>query len=427
MEFTRKNFIKTSYSIHIIRFLSEKDIFTVRMQAFIFNFLTLTLGTDYTEGDLKITFSAQTPHDQEERHMDANAAFFAQYLQSYEPYKKTWNYEDSCVLVGAIDLFYATGNPLYRDFVLGYLSRFVKEDGSIPNFDLKAYSIDNVAPGRALFFALTETGDPRYEQAIRFHAQRLSGHPRCECGNYWHKEIYPDQIWLDGLYMAQPFRALYAAKYGDQEAASDIRKQFENVRKYLWNEKKGLYYHACDTKKVQPWADPETGCSHNFWLRSMGWYLMALIDCADFLGQRFPSERAVLEGLLREAVSGILRWQDKETGLFYQVIDRADVPGNYLETSGSAMVLYALLKGTRLGVLDQQLREGALNAMSALTRIQLKQDGEGLWHLNGICKVAGLGPGEKRDGSVEYYLSEPIAADDAKGVGPYMMAVSETY
>ena len=361
--------------------------------------------------------------------MDGNAAYFSQYLKDYTPYKKTWNYEDSCVLVGAIDLYEATGEALYRDFVLSYLSRFVKEDGSIPNFDLKAWSIDNVAPGRALFFALDETGDDRYQKAIRFHEERLSAHPRCACGNFWHKEIYPDQVWLDGLYMAQPFRALYAARYRDGAVADDIVRQFENVRRLLYCEEKCLYYHACDTAKAQFWADPETGCSPNFWLRSMGWYLMALIDCADFLGEAFSARRAVLAGLLQEAVNGILRFQDRETGLFYQVIDRAEAPGNYLETSGSAMVLYAILKGCRLGVLDGELRDGALTALENLRDKYLHRDEAGRWHLGGICKVAGLGPANKpeRDGSVRYYLSEPVVEDDAKGTGPYMMAVSEQY
>lgn len=361
--------------------------------------------------------------------MDRNAAFFAQYLQEYTPYKKTWNYEDSCVLVGAIDLYEVTREPLYRDFVLSYLSRFVLEDGSIPNFETNAYSIDNVAPGRALFFALRETGDERYEKAIRFHEERLSGHPRCACGNYWHKEIYPDQVWLDGLYMAQPLRALCAAREQDSAIADDVVSQFENVRRLLYCEEKGLYYHACDTARKQFWADPETGCSPNFWLRSMGWYLMALADCADFLGDGFSAQKAVLTGLLREAVSGILRWQDKETGLFWQVIDRADAPGNYLETSGSSMVLYAILKGCRLGYLDGDLKEGALLALKNLTDKYLRQDESGKWHLGGICKVAGLGPASNpaRDGSVAYYLSEPVVEDDAKGVGPYMMVISEGY
>ncbi len=359
--------------------------------------------------------------------MDQNTAFFTQYLKAYTPYKKSWNYEDSCVLVGAVDLYEATGESQYRDFVLSYLSRFVQADGSIPNFDLKAYSIDNVAPGRALFFALRETGDERYEKAIRFHEDRLCTHPRTKDGNFWHKEIYPEQVWLDGLYMAQPFRALYAEKYGDESVAKDIAAQFTNVRRLLYNEKTGLYYHACDTAKVQFWADKETGCSPNYWLRSMGWYLMALCDCADFLGDAFPGEKAVLTGLLQEAVRGILPYADKETGLYYQVIDRSDVPGNYLETSGSAMVLYTLLKGTRLGLLDKALRPGALNALKNLTERELKQDDSGLWHLGGICKVAGLGPASNptRDGSVRYYLSEPVVEDDAKGAGPYMMAVSE--
>ena len=352
--------------------------------------------------------------------------FAAQYLEHYQPYKPYWNYEDGCVLLGCIDLYRATGKEPLRDFVLRYLEKVITPDGVITYFPADKYNIDSINCGRALFFAYDETGDERYRKAADFLSERLKTHPRCECGNYWHKEIYPEQIWLDGLYMAQPFRVAYDMRWGGMQDAPDIVRQFANVRRYLYNPEKRLYYHACDMAKRQPWADPETGCSPNFWLRSMGWYLMALIDSADLMEEQLYEHYRALVDLFREALPGIAAWADPLTGLYYQVIDRADVKDNYLETSGSAMVIYATLKGVRLGLLDEDTYlPAARKAFENLTDTMLRQDEDGLWHLHGICAVAGLGPGEKRDGSVAYYLSEPVVADDAKGVGPYLMALSE--
>ena len=358
--------------------------------------------------------------------MEAARAFIGQYLDRYQDYKTYWNYEDGCVLLGCADLFAVCGEKAYRDFVLRYLERRVAEDGTIPTYPEDKYNIDSTNCGKVLFFALDETGDLRYRRAADYLMSRLATHPRCACGNFWHKEIYPEQIWLDGLYMAQPFRVEYDMRFGGKKDASDVAGQFLNVRKYLFDEEKKLYYHACDLAKKQPWANRETGRSPNFWLRSMGWYLMALIDCVDKMDEQLYEHYRALIDLFREAVSGITPYADPATGLYYQVIDRADVAGNYLETSGSAMVIYALLKGVRLGVLDgEKYQASALKAFESLTAQKLARDEKGLYHLNGICAVAGLGPGEKRDGSVAYYLSEPVVADDAKGVGPYMMALSE--
>ena len=358
--------------------------------------------------------------------MDGVNAFLTHYLKEYQPYKRYWNYEDGCVLKGCADLYRAVGDPACRDFVLDYLGRFVEPDGSIPNFPLDSYNIDSINCGKALFFALDETGDERYRAAADFHAKRLLDHPRCACGNFWHKEIYPEQIWLDGLYMAQPFRVEYDMRFGGKREAADVANQFKNVRAHLYVPEKGLYVHACDMARQQPWADRATGKSPNFWLRSMGWYLMALVDCVELMDEQLYEHWRALADLLREAVEGIVRWRDPETGLYFQVIDRGDVEGNYTETSGSAMVLYALMKGVRLGVLDgEKYLDMALKGFERLTALKLRRGDDGEWHLNDICKVAGLGPGEKRDGSVAYYLSEPRVADDAKGVGPWMMALAE--
>ena len=355
--------------------------------------------------------------------MNQVKTFFQQYLSGYKPYKTYWNYEDGCVLKGCIDLYAATGDDEYRRFVLDYLNRYVAADGSIPNYELRQYNIDSINSGKALFFGLDETGDERYLKAIEFHMQRLKEHPRCACGNFWHKSIYPDQIWLDGLYMAQPFYMAYETRFGKLANAADITDQYANVRKYLFNEEKQLYYHACDTARIQPWANRETGCSANFWLRSMGWYVMSLIDCIDLCSEMLYEHYRLLIDLFREAVSGILRYQDESTGLFWQVIDHGHNPDNYLETSGSAMIAYALLKGMRLGVLNgEKYGPVSRRVFESLAEHKLTAGEDGL-HLGDICAVAGLS--DTRDGSVAYYLSEPRVNDDSKGVGPFMMAYAE--
>ena len=347
-------------------------------------------------------------------------AYTKAFLAAYTPYKMYWNYEDGCVLKGCIDAYKATGDKEYRDFVLKYLKTYVTPEGEIPNYEVRQYNIDSINCGKALFFALEETGDERYRKAIEYHMKRLGEHPRCACNNFWHKETYPNQVWLDGLYMAQPFYMEYEVKFDGLKKVDDILAQFANVRKYLYDADKGLNYHAWDEAKIQPWCNKETGLSPNFWLRSTGWYLMALVDCIGLYGDES------LKAIFQESIDGVLRYQDADTGLFYQVIDHAEVEGNYTETSGSAMVAYALLKGVRLGVLDagKYLPIG-LRVFESLAENKLKTNAEGKVELTDICWVAGLGPGEKRDGSVAYYLSEPRVSDDSKGVGPFMMAWSE--
>lgn len=359
----------------------------------------------------------------EETDMDVRA-YLKDYLAGYKHYKPYWNYEDGCVLLGCIDLYEATGDPLYRDFVLAYLREAVTPAGEIPNYEFSQYNIDSINSGKALFFAWKETGDDRYRKAIELHMQRLREHPRCACGNFWHKSLYPQQIWLDGLYMAQPFYMAYEKECDGWAQVEDIVNQFRNVRKYLFCPEKGLYYHACDTIKAQPWANKETGCSPNFWLRSMGWYLMALVDCLDIMGSETAGYEE-LRGLFREAVAGIRRYAEPVTGMFYQVIDHGENPENYLETSGTAMVAYACMKGARLGLLEGDAKAAGRKAFESLLDKKLVQGTDGKTHLTDICWVAGLGPGEKRDGSVAYYLSEPRVNDDSKGVGPFMMAYAE--
>ena len=353
--------------------------------------------------------------------------WFKEYLAKYQHYKTYWNYEDGCVLKAAVDLYKATGDADYRQFVLDYVSLYVKEDGSIPNYEMSQYNSDSINAGKALFFALEETGDARYRKAIEFHMQRLREHPRCQCGSFWHKQLYPNQVWLDGLFMVEPFYMEYEMKFGGMEKVADIVRQFRNVRQHLWNGEKGLNYHAWDESRQMFWADKETGLSANFWLRSTGWYLMALVDTIGNCREELYEHYRALVDIFRESLTGLLRYQ-AEDGLFYQVIDHPEAEGNYTETSGSSMVAYALMKGVRLGILDpEKYLPIGQKVFEAIVNTKMKPEEDGVTRLTDICWVAGLGPEKnpQRDGSVAYYLSEPKKSDDAKGVGPFIMAYSE--
>lgn len=346
------------------------------------------------------------------------------YLSQYQDYKPYWNYEDGCVLIGSMRMYEATGDSAYSEYVRDYLLRRVAADGTIPTYEVRQYNIDSINSGKTLFFAEQHWPDPRWRPAIEYHMQRLSGHPRCQNGSFWHKEIYPWQVWLDGLYMALPFYMAYEMRYGGMRQVKDIMLQFDNVAALLYDHNKKLSYHGWDESRQMYWADPETGLSQNFWLRAMGWYLMAMVDCLEALDEQLFEHHMALREQFKRAAQGIVTYQH-QSGLFYQLIDLSDEPGNYLETSGSAMVAYALMKGARIGVLnDEKYAPLGRKALDALVRdkLTLSQNGG---QLNDICLVAGLGGEGRRDGSVAYYLSEPRVADDAKGVGPFMMAYAE--
>ncbi len=351
--------------------------------------------------------------------------YIKEYLKSYNNYKEYWNYEDGLILSGCVQMYKATGEEMYKEFILKYMDYFINEDGTINRFEKEKYNIDSINAGKVLFFLYTETKKEKYYKAIETLVDQLKDHPRTGCNNFWHKKIYPNQIWLDGLYMAQPFYMQYETEFNKKENYNDILNQFNNVRKYIFNEEKQLYYHAYDEAKVQLWADPVTGLSQNFWLRSMGWYLMALIDTIDVISDEIFEHYYRLRELFKEATKGILKYQDKQTKLFYQVIDKSEVEGNYTETSGSLMVAYSIMKACRLGILSREKYETiGEEIFDAVVKEKLITTDDKIY-LKDICQVAGLGPNEERNGSVEYYLSEKIVCDDAKGVGPFMMAYAE--
>lgn len=337
-----------------------------------------------------------------------------------------WNYEDGCVLIGAQAMYEATGDEYFYNSIRNFIDRYVSEDG-ILYYDAQEYNIDKIPSGRVLYMLYQKTGKEVYRNAIELLMNQLRTHPRTKCGNFWHKKIYPYQIWLDGLYMGMPFYMMYENAFGGQKHYGDIIAQFQNVRKYLYDEETHLYYHAYDEKKELFWADRKTGRSANFWSRALGWYLMALADCYELMPASQTAYGTILSTLWKEAIDGVLEYQDKESGLFYQLTALPNQEGNYLETSASAMIAYSILKGCRLMVLpkEEYLARGEGILIALETRMFTIRHRK--LHLENMCVGAGLGPSDnrKRDGSIAYYLAEGVVLDEQKGTGAAMMAYSE--
>ena len=334
-----------------------------------------------------------------------------------------WNYIDGCMLNALLTLSDITGEALFADFVETFVDSFVGEDGAIRTYDPSKYNLDDINEGRVLFPLYAKTKNEKYRLAADRLAEQLQHQPRTFEGNFWHKRIYPDQVWLDGIYMAQPFRALYARELGDKDY-TDIVQQIETVRARMYDPEKGLYYHGYDASKTIFWADPVTGCSKSFWLRAMGWFATALVDLLEIVDD--PGARARLRPIFTELMEGVARYADEETGLYYQVVDQGGRAGNYLETSGSSMMAYAMLKGARLGVLGPEYAQLGRKTFDGILRRYFRAEGEDV-ELGGICLVAGLGPADdlRRDGSYQYYISEPVVKNDAKGVAPLVMCYTE--
>ena len=352
--------------------------------------------------------------------------YFKDFLKNFTPYQGFWCYEDGVILKGAVDLYEVTGDEFYWDFLEKYLYDFVDVEGNLKGYKMDEYNIDHINPGKALFFAFEKTKDERFMKAIEKQMDQVRSHPRIPAGNFWHKNRYPHQVWLDGLYMALPFYTEYENKYNGHKGYEDIYNQFISVRDTLRDAQTGLYYHAYDDSKSMFWADSETGLSANFWLRAQGWLLMALVDVIDKMSETIFEYYKGLIDLAKATINDILPFQDEETGMWWHVIDQGGREGNYVEVSGSAMVVYAILKGIRLNILDDSLKDVAIRAFEGILKTHGYEE-DGKLHIGGIVCVAGLGEfdGIKRDGSYEYYISEAVVADEAKAIGPLMSAYAE--
>ncbi len=355
-------------------------------------------------------------------------SFIAQHPDSIvyadEAKSKRWNYEQGLMLESFYQMYQHTGDKRYAQYLKKNLDHYIGQDGAISTYKLTEFNIDNITPGVAVLRAYDLFKDLRYRSAADTLRRQLSLHPRTSEGGFWHKKIYPNQMWLDGLYMGEPFYCMYSVMAGDTAAFNDIARQFLLIEKHLKDPKTGLYYHGWDESKKMGWADATNGRSPNFWGRSMGWYAMALVDVLD----TFPKEhlkRKQLEQLFSEYMSAVLRIREPKSLLWYQVLDRAGSDGNYPEASASAMFVYAMTKGVNKGYLPNEYRAAAAASYEAILKRLVTVDAQGIVSLHDVVKVSGLGGNPYRDGSYEYYISEPKRTNDFKGYGPLMLAAIE--
>ena len=343
---------------------------------------------------------------------------------------RRWDYTAGVVL-GAIErVGLARRDTAMLAYVKRNMDRFVDADGTIGGgYELGEFNIDAIAQGRLLFGLHARTKDARYRKAADVLRDQLRRQPRTAEGGYWHKQIYPQQMWLDGLFMGQPFYAQYAKEYGEPAAFDDIARQFLLVARHTRDPRTSLMYHAWDAARAQPWADKQTGLSQNFWGRAMGWYVVGVVETLDHFPPNHPDRAAIIQ-TLRDAAEGIARVQDPVTGLWWDVLDQPNRAGNYLEASASSMFAYALAKGARLGYLDARYRAVAQRGFDGLLRNLVRENADGTVSLTNVVQVSGLGgnpraDGSTRDGSFGYYVSEPVVTDDYKGVGPFILAALE--
>ncbi len=338
-----------------------------------------------------------------------------------------WNYIDGCMIKALLEIYQVTNEKKYYDFADAYIDHRVTEGGDIKGYSVEEYNLDNINAGKTLFSLYALNGKEKYRKALDLIYSQVQGQPRTQEGNFWHKKIYPNQVWLDGMYMGQPFYMEYETEFNDRKHYADIFSQFSNVVKYMKDGETGLYYHGYDASRTAFWCDKETGLSKNFWLRAIGWYAMALLDTVSVCrpGAEFQAECDNLKKTFRDLMDSMLKFQDG-SGLWYQLPALGGKEPNYLEASGSAIMAYSLLKGVRYGLLPESYRDYGIKAFHGICDKYLKEK-DGHLSLGGICLVAGLGPenNPRRDGTFEYYMSEPIVEDDAKGVGPLLLAYTE--
>jgi len=334
-----------------------------------------------------------------------------------------WDYVHGLVLTAFDKLYQTTQNQNYYNYLRNYADTLIESSGNIKTYKLEDYNIDMLNAGKILFTVYEKEKQDKYLKALQLLRKQITEHPRTKSGGFWHKKRYPNQMWLDGLYMGAPFYAQYNSVFEQNKNIDDVIKQFDLMQKAAFDKNTGLLFHGWDESKLMQWADKKTGCSPNFWSRSLGWYAMALVDVLDYV----PAENAGhqrLVGYLNSLAEALVNYQD-ESGLWYQVTNYGNKDGNYLEASGSSMFCYALAKGVNKNYLDKKYMLAAEKAFDGITSKLIKIDEDGEIHLTQVCAVAGLGGDPYRDGSVEYYINEKKKDNDPKGTGPFILAALE--
>ena len=330
-----------------------------------------------------------------------------------------WDYSPAVLALALCRLEERTGDAAYGRFAERAVGSYIAPDGEIRTYRMEEFSLDQINPGKVILALYERTGEKRYALASERLRRQLAIQPRTAEGGFWHKQRYPHQMWLDGLFMASPFLAQYGRLFHEPADFDEVARQIRVVGVHTYDSASGLFFHGWDESRSQPWADRRTGTSPCFWGRALGWYGMAMVDALDDLPADHWARREIV-ARLGEWASGILRYQDPASGEWYQVVDQGPRSGNYLEASGSAMAVYTLAKGVNRGYLPRSLASAIRRGYDGLVGRFLRHGKDGSVSLTRICQTAGLGYG--RDGSFAYYIGEPIVADDYKGVGPFILA-----
>ena len=338
--------------------------------------------------------------------------------------RTSWQYDYALLAEAIGKLERYTNNPVYGEYMKDFFDYYVDSVGNIRYYKLEEYNLDKIRPAVPLFSLYEETGDSCYANALHLEIKQLETHPRTAERGYWHKKIYPNQVWLDGIYMASPFYAEYAFRNNRVKDYADVVNQFITVARHTYDPKNGLYRHACDVSRKERWADPVTGQSKHSWGRAMGWYAMAFVDALDFIPKHEAGRDSMLV-ILNNIAEQVKRLQDPKTGLWYQVLDRSGDKGNYLESSCSTMFVYSLFKAVRMGYIDSSYLDVALKGYKGILDNFIEVDKDGLVTITQVCAVAGLGGKNYRSGDYDYYINETIRSNDPKAVGPFIMASLE--
>lgn len=341
-----------------------------------------------------------------------------------KPRPANWNYEMGVVLTGFERLWQVTRNPKYYDYIKHIMDKYITEEGNILTYNMNEYNSDFIPPGRQLLLLHQTQNIKKYKVAADILRNQIAWMPRNQAGGFWHKLRYPSQMWLDGLYMVEPFYANYAQMTGQPEVFDDIAHQFIIMEKYSRNEKTGLLYHGWDESKYQKWANKKDGKSPEFWSRAMGWYAMGIVDVLDYFPENH-SNRKELINILNRLATALVKYQDPTSGVWWQVTDKGGQKGNYLESSGTAMFLFSMAKGVRMGYLPESYLPAIKKGYDGMIKTFVETDAEGMTHFTKTVGGAGLGGTPYRDGTYDYYISEPTRDDDFKAIGPFMQACIE--
>ena len=338
--------------------------------------------------------------------------------------KARWSYDQGVILKGIEGVWKLYGEGKYFNYIQHSMDFYVQDDGNIKDYKRDEFNIDHTNNGKVVMMLCNITGKEKYKKASDNIRSQFNDHPRTKEGSFWHKKIYPWQVWLDGLYMGQPFYAEYAKLAKQDTVFDDIARQFINIERHTRDAKTGLLYHGWDESREQKWANPQTGCSPHFWGRALGWYGVAMVDVLDHFPKDHPGRDSIIK-ILNRFVTAVTKVQDKQSGLWYDIVDLPNRPKNYKEASASCMLVYTMAKAVRNGYIPASYLQNAKKGYNGIIKEFIEVDANGQTNLKGTVSVSGLGGKPYRDGSFDYYMSEPVVVNDAKGMGAFILASVE--